>query len=443
MLTEAHLDVGPPEEDHVRHSPLEMEWIDYLSPVWKTVSLAASLASLDMFSRRIASVGLRPSDLEDRCVMSLAYNVSISVEDAGALRVALRCHQRRAYTPPDSAVAARSQDALTHGGAATLRDLAPPAAASEKISDISYANRPLVSVDRRTGKVDFMETLVCSAGPGETIGVEQTIHSLLTIPEAILLSTSLAEIVRVLDADPAPADGVSGVVTAYWTVRLVSFYLNSFIFMHSLANIAVCVFAKLTDRSAAHYLTLPFMIRFADMIGVFILVVLLEPLALVLLSVARGSVFMVVLVAVMSAVFIAWTSVAMLFLGGRERSAFNPFPDHLRDESSGYFMYEDRWSHDTSSTGSPPDCGRVACARRWIARKADKYFFMHDNEREIALLGFIGRWRKWMLSLRFRESLLDYFADDECSAPARASAGPRRQPPEEYRPTPANPALAS
>lgn len=386
---------------------LEEEWRKFLKPWWGWVSHVATIASLDLFAVHMADKGMRPREVAAWSIGELVSKLLMFESDAGALTMAFALSAAERARP--------SADF-------TLADIAPPIGQLEavKIRDLHFAERALVSYDIR-GRVDFAETLLCSAGPEETVGVDEKIHAILTIPEAIIISTSLGSVydfARTRHAATAAGEdhSVAGQVTAHTFLELISFFLNSFAFVYSMAQIALCSFAKLTDRSAAHYLTIPIGIRFLDLILVAFGMVVLQPASLIVISydvdAGSSSVALFSVAFALGVIYFLVNSLFFVYFFMRERTAYDQFPPHLKVDEP---LYAQNLNAASDQSG-------------FLARASslfERYFMRSNDEKELAYMGHIGRWRKFLLAKRYRESIFDAAV----TSPGPPEGTPERDPP--------------
>jgi len=336
------------------------DWFIYLQPRWKFISMMTSISDVSEFARMVSKSQIHPSLLQtlNPTEMLIKFKGIIPFQDICAMYILINSQIDSNLTLYES------QSPMHH-----------------PVSDSDFIERALLS-EKQDGCVNILETLLSSSGPDETIGMEMSIHSLLTIPESILISTSLTELSTLaVIATESNLNFNHSVFIARHVISSFYTFTTMFAFTVSILNIAVCSFAKLTDRSTAHYLTLPFIIRFVDLIIMFFNTIFTLPISIFLAHLETNKISgynPIWIVLTYGIIYIIFCMVYCPILSFRGRLSF----DHS------------------------PNRRMIGGCYSGIISK----ILMINNDRESDIIKFIGRWRKRELSKRFRESILDSIA---------------------------------
>ena len=258
---------------------LQHKWRTILRPSWRAISLLTWISTLDLFCEVIAKTGINPKDVYNDDPVALASKSKLSLHDAGAVCIGIRRYKiLNNLNTTDPHIPRNDLDEIVLTSLDML-GVSSGERTAQTVSDILYAERALISLEEDGRGVDFSQTLLCSAGPEKTIDAEQEIHTVLTIPEVVLISSSLAELYSVSTGTVENVRSVNFLYAHIGVSALTLFVIIS-AFIFSLLHISLCSFTKLTDRSAAHYLATKQFIRFTDLILIVIGTVLF-PLSLI------------------------------------------------------------------------------------------------------------------------------------------------------------------
>jgi hypothetical protein len=332
----------------------------------------------------MADTKFHPDNLVNWDVTEIIEKTNLYITDASVVRLAFILKKQH----PHHNFKGKDEEKKTH------------------IRDINFAERALVSRNS-DGSVDLSETLLSSAGPYRTIGVEQNIHSILTIPETLILSGTASELYYILVEESSSEDDLIPFIRFIFLSLLL--YVTSISFVLSIIHTIICSFSKLTDRSAAHYLTLPLTVRFLDAIMFVSMFIFISPINLVLhtskIYKDEGDYKYLIVIVFTTALFIVIVSFLSFYFIYREHGAFDPFPEHLNIEAPLHTVGARPVPIDKD--GNPIEEVKYCTTLINLFCKMKSFFdklmmkthiFNANSHSEYRNMNYIGRWRKYTMS---------------------------------------------
>ena len=398
-------------------------WYGLFRPYWTVLCHVAPVSDIKLFSNHVTSTGFTPDDMHHWSVAEIATRAHLPIPDAAVIRLALTYESKRMRR--GEAPFAQHESVLLAGERA------------DNVSDFDFAERALTSRDPY-GNVDFTETMLCTSGPHATLSVEESLHSLLTIPETLLLGFTVVNLQGALSFDGKDDAWDNPVRFTLLCLHMMSFLLHLFCLVYSMLQISLCAYAKITDRSSALYLSYRVPVRFFDICLLFFLVIIYEPLAMILYSYGvetwSGSNVFFYLFTSCGAVYVVATFAIMFYFTMRHHASYQPVSSKIRhkgpvrvhtdvpqvntDRIWGSENAANRTWYDSLSRG-------LGSLRRHVMNAVFGSMSREDIECEYRNMSHIGRWRKYEMIKRVKKSAFTYLAGEQVWSHPESTANDR------------------
>jgi hypothetical protein len=223
----------------------------------------ASTPILCDFVQRIASTGLAPFDFIALSSMELSAKTRIEIPNIAAAKMAAEM-QRKSFIDPSY-------------GANLLLDPNLYRNKTVKDGDLSLRFLKISSYTNDDTSSDRSNAMLAHAGPTELLDSEARFHEMLVLPSSIMLTLIIVAVYDRVRIDVADAYKHKSSYNVYLYFGALDFFLYMFTIVFGALQVIACNFAKLDDRLASHYLAIPFLLRFIDMISIVIAFILIGP----------------------------------------------------------------------------------------------------------------------------------------------------------------------